>query len=68
MKYLIEYNKFYKIGDIVFIEYFYNHMITKVKIIDIKGNKYTISHNIPESKIFNAPDEVIKSNQIISHI
>ena len=68
MKYLIEYNKFYKKDDIVFIEYWYNHMITKVKITDIKGNKYTISHNIPESKIFNAPDEIIKSNQIISHI
>jgi len=68
MKFLSEYKSFYKIDDIVLIEYWYNDMITKVKIIDrISKNSYKVTHNIPESKIFNAPDEIIKSTDIIDH-
>lgn len=71
MKFLLEYNKYkknYDIGDIILIEYFYNDMITPVKIIE-KVSKVTfkVSHNVPTSKIFNAPDELIKSSDIIDY-
>jgi hypothetical protein len=77
MNYLIKYSNFenlsekksyYKEGDIVYIEYWYNKMITKVRIKEIKGRKFLVSHNISESKIKNAPDEIIKSTQIISKL
>ena len=75
MNYLIKYSNFesllekritYKEGDIVYIEYWYNKMITPVKITKKKGNKFLISHNVAKSKIQNAPDELIKPSQIIS--
>lgn len=62
---LVESKNFYKIGDKILIEYWYNDMITCVMIKDIVGRKYKVTHNIPESKIFNAPDEIIKSSHII---
>lgn len=65
MKFLLEFKSYYKVGDIVLIEYWYNDMITCVMITDIVGRKYKVTHNIPESKIFNAPDEIIKSSDII---
>jgi hypothetical protein len=65
MKYLIERNKYYNVGDIVLIEYWYNFMITEVCIKEIKNNKYVVSHNTENSKIKNAPDEILKSNDII---
>lgn len=65
MKFLNEYKSFYKEGDIVIIEYWYNGMITPVKILDIIGRKFKITHNVKESKIFNAPDELIKTSDII---
>jgi len=65
LKYLIERNEFYKIGDRVLIEYWYNDMICEVVIIDKIGRSYKVSHNVPNSKIFNAPDEIIKSSDII---
>jgi hypothetical protein len=66
MKFLLEYSSFYKEGDIVLIEYWYNHMITPVKIIEKKSKKsLKVSHNISESKIKNAPDEIIKNTEII---
>ncbi len=68
MQFLLERSKFYKIGDKVYIEYWYNDMIVPVIIKNIKGNKYLVSHNIKESKIFNAPDELIRSIKIISKI
>ena len=69
MNYLFEFKSFYKEGDIVLIEYFYNDMITPVKIIErVSARKYKISHNIPESKIFNAPDEIISSSDIMQHL
>jgi hypothetical protein len=66
MEYLLEFKSYYKEGDIVLIEYWYNKMITKVKIKAKQGRKFLVSHNISESKIQNAPDELLKPSQIIS--
>jgi hypothetical protein len=41
-------------------------MVTPVKILEKKGRKYLVSHNISESKIQNAPDEMVKRSDIIS--
>lgn len=65
MNFLFEFSSYYKIGDKVLIEYWYDGSITPVLISDIIGRKYKITHNIPESKIFNAPDELIKSSDVI---
>lgn len=66
MKFLLEYKSFFNEGDIVLIEYWYNDMITPCKIIEkVSKRKFKISHNISESKIKNAPDEIIKSSDII---
>ncbi len=66
MKFLLEFNSFYKEGDIVLIEYWYNDMITPVKIVEkVSKVSYKVSHNVSNSKIFNAPDEIIKSSDII---
>lgn len=65
MEYLIERKNYYSIGDIVIIEYWYKDILTIVKIIDKIGNRYLVSHNLPKSKIFNAPNEIIKSTDII---
>jgi len=67
MEFILEFKNFFKEGDKVLIEYWYNDMITPVLIKEKKGRKYLISHNIPESKIQNAPDELIKSSDIIDH-
>ena len=66
MKFILEYKSFYKPDDVVIIEYWYNSMITPVKILEKKGNKFLVSHNVSDSKIKNAPDELIKSSKIIS--
>lgn len=68
MEYLLEFKSYYKEGDIVYIEYWYNKMITPVKIKVKQGRKFLVSHNISESKIQNAPDELITSNKIISKL
>jgi hypothetical protein len=69
MKFLLEFNSFYKEGDIVLIEYWYNDMITPVKIVEkVSKVSYKVSHNVSNSKIFNAPDEIIKSSDIIDII
>ncbi len=69
MKFIVEFKSFYNEGDIVLIEYWYNDMITPVKIVEKMSRvSYKISHNIPQSKIFNAPDEIIKSNDIIDKL
>ena len=64
-KYLIEKSKYYNVGDIVLIEYWYNGMISPVIIKEQIGKKYRISHNTPNSKIKNAPEEIINSRDII---
>lgn len=66
MKFILEYKSFYKEGDVVNIKYWYNRMITPVLIVKKQGNKFTVSHNVPGSKIQNAPEETIKSSEIIS--
>ena len=67
MKYLIERKNYYNIGDIVLIEYWYNSIICPVLIKEKNGGYYKVTHNIEQSKIFNAPDEKIKSSDIIDH-
>ena len=56
----------YYINDIVIIEYWYNNMVTPVKIVEKQGKNYIISHNIEQSKIRNAPNEKIGNTDIIS--
>lgn len=65
MKFLLEKKQFFKKDDKVIIEYWYEDILTPVIIKDVIGRKFLISHNIPESKIFGAPDEMIKSSEII---
>lgn len=66
MKFICEFKSFYNEGDIVLIEYWYNDMITPVKIVEkISSKSYKVSHNISQSKIQNAPDEVVKTTDII---
>jgi hypothetical protein len=69
MRFILEFNSFYKIGDILLIEYWYNDMITHVKVIEqVSKRKIKVTHNIPESKISNAPDEVISTSDILKII
>jgi hypothetical protein len=65
MNFLFEFKNYYKEGDIVLIEYWFNDMITPVKIVEKLKRSYKVTHNITQSEIFNAPDEVIKSSDII---
>ena len=68
MQFIVEFKSFYKVGDIVLIEYWYNDMITPLKIIEqLSPRAFKVSHNISESKIFNAPDEIVKSSDIIDN-
>lgn len=59
--------KTFKVDDYVSIEYWYNDIITPVKIINKKGRTYDITHNIEESEIQNAPDEQIQKDKIVDH-
>jgi hypothetical protein len=59
---------YYKEGDLVLIEYWYNGMITPVKILEkLSKVSYKVSHNVPNSQIQNAPDEIIKKSDIIDN-
>ncbi|NBO22309.1 hypothetical protein EBU94_03060 [bacterium] len=67
MEFILEFKGFqFKEGDIVLIHYWYNNMVTPVKILEKKGNLFKVSHDIHNSKIKNAPEEKIKSTEIIS--
>ncbi len=69
MKFILEFKSFYNVGDIVLLEYWYNDMITPVKIVEkVSKSSYKISHNISQSKIQNAPDEIIKSSNILDKL
>lgn len=57
----------YKVGDYVLLEYWYREFLTPVKLIDKHGRKYTASHDIAESEIQNAPDEIITKDMIVDH-
>ncbi len=65
MKHICEYKSYYNVDDIILIEYWYNDMLTACKIVEKIGRKYKISHNIEQSKIKNAPDELISPGDII---
>ena len=66
MRFIVEFNQFYKVGDQVLIEYWYGDMVTPVKIIEqVSPRTFKVSHNITQSKIFNAPDEIISTKDII---
>lgn len=67
MEYLLEFKSYYSEGDIVYIEYWYNGMLTPVKLIERIGRSWKVSHNNNYSEIFNAPDELIKSVDIIDY-
>ena len=83
MKFILEYKKWkptYEVGDTVLIEYWYlddeecspylykELPLTPVKIIEkLSRVSYKITHNIPNSKIKNAPNEIIKSVDIIEY-
>ncbi len=69
MKFILEFKSFYNEGDIILIEYWYNDMITPVRVFEkISKSSYKVTHNIPQSKIKNAPDEIIKSSDIIDKL
>ena len=74
MKFLVEYKSFYQEGDIVLIEFWYkpenmDRIITPVQIIEKRGKSlFRVSHDNPHSKLRNAPDEIIKSGQIITKL
>jgi hypothetical protein len=68
MNYLLEFKNYYKEGDLVLIEYWYNGMITPVKILEKVGRRFKVTHNISQSQIFNAPDEIVSSSDIIDHL
>jgi hypothetical protein len=66
MKFLLEFKSFYNVDDVVLIEYWYGDIVTPVKIVEkLSKVSYKVSHNVQNSKIFNAPDEIIKSSDII---
>jgi hypothetical protein len=66
MRFIVEYKEFYKVGDIVIIEYWYNDMLVPVKIIDkISKSRFKVSYDVEGSDIRNAPDEIIKSSEIL---
>jgi hypothetical protein len=83
MKFILEYKKWkptYEVGDIVLIEYWYLNEdncssslykelpLTPVKITEkLSKVSFKVTHNISNSKIKNAPDEVIKSKDIIDY-
>lgn len=66
MKFILEYKAFYKEGDIILVEYWYNDMITPVKIIEkVSKSRFKVSHDVEGSVIRNAPDETIKTSEIL---
>jgi hypothetical protein len=67
MVFLVEFKDFYKEGDKILIEYWYNSMVTPCVIKEKRGRKFLISHNIPESNIQNAPDELISKSDIMDY-
>jgi hypothetical protein len=66
MKFILEYKAFYKEGDVVIIEYWYNDMLVPVRIIEkVSKSRFKVSHDVEGSAIRNAPDEVIKTSEIL---
>jgi hypothetical protein len=66
MKYISEFKSYYKEGDVVLIEYWYNQMIIPVTIIEqVSPRKYLVS--FINSELKNAPDQIIKTSDIIDN-
>lgn len=66
MQFIVEFNQFYKVGDVVLIEYWWNDMLTPVKIVEQTSKRsFRVTHNISQSKIKTSPDEIINSGDII---
>jgi hypothetical protein len=65
MNHIFEYASFYKPGDLVLVEYWYNGMVTPVKILEGNKGRYLVSHDTDGSRIKNAPDEWVRSSDII---
>ena len=66
MKFILEYKAFYKEGDIILVEYWYNDMIPPVRIIEkVSKSRCKVSHDVEGSVIRNAPDETIKKSEIL---
>jgi hypothetical protein len=63
MKFILEFKSFYDVGDTIIIEYWYD-MLTPVKIVEKISKCLLRLHDIPESEIKGAPDEIIKSSDI----
>jgi hypothetical protein len=68
----------YQVGDIVLIDYWYldepdcsSYLIkeipyTPVRIVEkASARSFKVSHDVPQSKIKNAPDEIVKAADII---
>ena len=68
----------YEVGDVVLVEYWYldepscppllhkEFPYTPVKIVEkLSKVSFKVSHNIPNSKINNSPDEIVKTTDII---
>lgn len=68
MKFILEKKKFYKKGDKVSIKYWYRDIITIVEILEVTGRKFKVSHDVTDSEIQNAPDELIKTKDIIEKV
>ena len=69
MKFILEFKSFYNEGDVVLIEYWYNDMLTPVRILEkLSKVSYKVTHDAEGSKIRNAPDEIIKSSDIIDKL
>lgn len=66
MEYLLEWSNYYGVDDVVYISYWYNGMITPVRIKEIRGRKYLVDHGVDSSQIKNAPSELITRKDIIS--
>lgn len=65
MVHILEYGSYFKDSDTVVIEYWYNGMLTPVKIIGKKRGRFLVSHDVDQSKIRNAPDEWVRTSDII---
>ena len=58
-------SKKYDKDDYVLMEYWWKDIITPVKILEKNHGSFKVTHNIPDSELQNAPDEIIKKGDII---
>lgn len=57
----------YRVGDLVLIHYWYNDMLTPVKILEKSKGELLVSHNLKESNIYNAPNEKINISEVVDY-